>query len=485
MEHGNIATKADASRSFRPRSYDQPGWTWFVTIPRAKTGPVAPTILTPSPDAVASYAAGCYTKQLMLRIFALTAFATTTSALLAQRVTEAPEPNQTVGSATTLSCQQEAIGSLSSSTDEDWFKIVLGSTSDLRVQTGPTLAGQIGDTVITLLDATGGPLRANDDGIFRDYYSELDVKNLPAGVYFVAVTAGVNAATSGGYVVDVRCEVPGTITNGFISNEGPENNDPRSGGIATNVVPPARCNGSLISTGHSGDWDFWRLLSFSATVLRIRVDGTATHPNAPADDLVIYLFDAANPPNLVAGPFFASDQDEWDQAIDVRIQSGIYQLAVRGVDGSSPGNYYIDLAPRPRASTTVFSGGCGGRTLSLPTTNAGSGSPQVLESAYVGMTYAIEGSNLGANGFAFHVVGLAPTAVDLTPLGAPGCTLEVSFVDTLFQFADAAGRATWTVTVPESAALVGTTLHSQAAVLDLSNQLGITISNRVATKIGH
>ena len=454
-------------------------------MPRARTLLAAMTKATPSPVAVASYAAGCYTMSLMLRIFALTALATTSSALLAQRVLEAPEPNQTISRATSLPCQQEAIASLSSSTDEDWFRIVLGATTDLRVQTGPTFTGQIGDTVITLLDATGGPLRANDDGIFRGYYSEIDAKSLPAGVYFIAVTAGANAATSGDYVVDIRCEAPGTITNGFISNEGPENNDPRTGGIATNVVAPARCNGSLASTGHAGDWDFWRLLSFSSTMLRIRVNGTGTHPNTPADDLVIYLFDAANPPNLIAGPFFASDQDEWDQAIDVRIESGIYQLAVRGVDGSSPGNYYIDLATRPRASTTVFTGGCGGRTLGLPATNAGVGSPQILESAYVGMTYAIEGSNLGANGFAFHVVGLAQTSVDLTPLGAPGCTLAVSFVDTLFEFADAAGRATWTVTVPESAALVGTTLHSQAAVLDLSNQLGITISNRVATKIGH
>jgi hypothetical protein len=111
--------------------------------------------------------------------------------------------------------------------------------------------------------------------------------------------------------------------------------------------------------------------------------------------------------------------------------------------------------------------------------------PQVLEAAFLGTTYSIEGANLGNTGFAFHVIGLAATSINLTPFGAIGCTLEVSYLDTVFQFADAVGRATWTVFVPDNVSLLGTTLHSQAAVLDLSNPLGITISNRVATTIGH
>ena len=83
------------------------------------------------------------------------------------------------------------------------------------------------------------------------------------------------------------------------------------------------------------------------------------------------------------------------------------------------------------------------------------------------------------------MLGLAPTALNLTPLGAPGCTLEVAYVDTGLQLADAFGFATWTIAVPDQVALLGTSLHSQAAVLDLSNPLGITISNRVASTIGH
>ena len=342
------------------------------------------------------------------------------SPLLAQRIAEAPEPNASLATATTLACGLEAAGSLSSTADEDWFRIVLPVTSDLRIQTGPSLNNEIGDTVVTLLDSSGGPLRASDDGIFAGHYSQLDAKGLPAGTYYAAITAGVHAAVMGGYVVDVRCETASTTSAPLIANEGPENNNPLTGGIATNVILPVRCNGTLSSTGHTGDWDFWRVLAFGDSMLRIRVAATAGHPNAPAQDLAVYLFDGATPPVFVAGPFFASELSTWDQAIDVRIQGGIHHVAVRGVTGSAPGSYYLDLSTRAASSATVFAGGCGGRTLGLPITTVGPGAPQVLESAFLGMTYAVEGSNLGSNGFAFHVVGLAPTFIDLTPFSSIG-----------------------------------------------------------------
>lgn len=426
----------------------------------------------------------------MSRLFAfasicLAASSAGLSPLIAQRIPEASEPNATIGTATLLSSGQEAIGNLSSVLDKDWFRIVLLVPTDLRVQTGPTWSGEIRDTVVTLLDASSGPLRANDDGVHTGYYSNLYAKALPPGTYFIAISAGANAAPSGGYLLDVRAE-PSTSPSGLlVANEGPENNDPRTGGTATNIFAPIRCNGDLATTGHDGDWDFWRILSFGDQMLRIRVAETANHPNSPADDVVVYLFDGATPPNHVAGPFFASDRDEWDQAIDIRITGGFHHLAVRGVEGSNAGSYYIDVATRSVSTATVFAGGCGGRVLGLPETNHGPGSPLSIESAFLGTSYSVEGANLGSNGFAFHVVGLAATYVDLTPFGAIGCALEVSYVDTAFQFADASGRATWTVAVPDNVSLIGTSLHSQAAVLDLSNPLGITISNRVATTIGH
>jgi len=422
---------------------------------------------------------------MMPRVCILATVACLGGPIVAQRVSEAPEPNSSTTSATVLACGQEALGALTSIVDEDWYQVVLPAPADLRVTTGPTLSGQIGDTVLTLLDSLGGPLRSNDDGIGTGLYSDIYAKGLAAGTYFLAVSAGASAVSGGGYVVDVRCEPVTTILTPLISNEGPENNDPRTGGTATSVLLPVRCNGDLSATGHSGDWDFWRILSFSDQVLRIRLAGTANHPGTPAEDLAVYLFDGATPPNYVAGPFFASDRAEWDQAVDVRIGGGFHHVAVRGVAGSQAGNYYLDLATRASAGATVFAGGCGGRTLTLATTSLGAGGPLAVESAVLGTTYSVEGANLGNTGFAFHVLGLAATSIDLTPFGAVGCTLEVSYLDTVFQFADTSGRATWSLVVPDNTSLIGTTVHSQAAVLDLSNPLGITISNRVAATIGH
>jgi hypothetical protein len=63
--------------------------------------------------------------------------------------------------------------------------------------------------------------------------------------------------------------------------------------------------------------------------------------------------------------------------------------------------------------------------------------------------------------------------------------LEVVYIDTPLQLADAAGRATFSLRLPETPSLLGTTVESQVAVFDLSNALGITLSNRVSAAVGY
>ena len=180
----------------------------------------------------------------------------------------------------------------------------------------------------------------------------------------------------------------------------------------------------------------------------------------------------------------SSARDAWDQQLEVRLTGGIHHFAVRGAEGSQPGGYLLDVTATAAAGATVFSGGCGGRALSLGEAQVGPGAPLVRERPRLGTSYSLDGSSLGAGGYCFHVLGLQGTFLDLTPFGAPGCALEVDFDDTVFQFADAAGDATWTLPVPDAPILIGTQLHSQIAVLDLSNALGVTISNRAVATIG-
>lgn len=420
---------------------------------------------------------------------ALTAFAALAlaSSLCAQRIGEGPEPNQTVGTATQLACGQEAFGFLSSANDRDWYRFVLTTPANVVLRSGPSPTGEIGDTVLVLLDAGGAPLQASDDAVARGYYSRVSAPALPAGTYYCSVQAGANAAPGGigNYLLDLGCHPLAGLPTPPVAHEGPENNDPRTGGTATNVIASVRCDGDLSATGFDGDWDFYRVLVFGDSVLRVTVDATAGHASQPANDPVLYLFDSQSPPNVVFGPVYASDFGAWDQELSVRVAGGIHQIAVRGSELSDPGAYYLDVRATPAARATVHAGGCGGRVLALPTTTFGPGQPQSLERASLGMSYSVEGQNLGSLGYAFHVIGFQATLVDLGPLGAPGCTLEVVFADVLLQLADNAGRASWTILVPEDPSLIGARLESQAAVLDLSNPLGITISNRVTATLGY
>ena len=92
---------------------------------------------------------------------------------------------------------------------------------------------------------------------------------------------------------------------------------------------------------------------------------------------------------------------------------------------------------------------------------------------------------------AILAVGLSTTTsplgtlpLDLAGLGAPGCQLRVS-PDITTVLAGAANSATWTLGIPNSAALQCVRFHSQALVLDPTfNQLGAVVSDAASAVIG-
>lgn len=416
------------------------------------------------------------------------------SLLTAQQVPEGVEPNSSVVTATPLPCGREGQGQIGTPSDTDWWSITIVVPTEVLIETapgngpggGPGGTTQIGDTILTLLDASGAPLRSNDDATGAGHYSRLHVPDLAPGTYFAVVERGPLGALSGTYGIDVRCGVPAVLGGPVIVAEGPENNDPRSGGTPTTITPDVRCNGTLATTGPSGDWDFYRFVLADHSFVRASVAATATHPLSPkADDPVLYLFDNSVPPVLLASSFTGRDYAVWDAQIGLWLAPGTYQIAVRGWQGSVPGSYYLDVRRTLGARAVTNVGGCNGRMLDIPRTNVGPNAPLSLERPVLGRTYSLVGSGLGANSLGIHLFGVVPTSVDLTGVGAPGCTLSLLWVDLLVFLTDALGNAVITLPLGEDPSLLGLPLETQLGVLDGSNPLGITFSNSVSAIMGN
>ncbi len=405
---------------------------------------------------------------------------------VAQQVPEGAEPNSSLGTATVLPCGAEAVGNLGTTTDVDWWSFTLATARELFAETMPGSGTQVGDTILTLLDVGGAPLCTSDNGVGAGFYSRLHMPLLPAGTYLLAVERGASAAPAGSYLLDLRCAAPVASGSAVLVGEGPENNDPRSGGTPTTLPIDSRCSGTLSSTGSGGDWDFYRFTLLQPNLLRVRVDATAGHPSTPrADDPVLYLYSDGAPPVLLASAFAGSDYGVFDAELVARLPAGVYQVAVRGWQDSIAGSYYLDLRRVLAASATTNAGGCAGRMLDLLRTNSGPGAPLGLERPVIGRTYSLLGSGLGSNSLCVHAYGVTPVNLDLGFVGAPGCFLDVDWIDIAPLFADAAGTASVVLALGEDPSLLGVPLVNQLGVLDGSNPLGITTSNSVTAVMGY
>jgi hypothetical protein len=110
-----------------------------------------------------------------------------------------PEPNEDASLALSigdLALGRAAIlGELGRASDEDWYRFQLDRGGIVTVGTAPDAArpGQRADTALALFDADLDLVAAADDGGVGAYAALRD-RSLPAGAYFVRVTAGASGA---------------------------------------------------------------------------------------------------------------------------------------------------------------------------------------------------------------------------------------------------------------------------------------------------
>ncbi len=115
------------------------------------------------------------------------------------------------------------------------------------------------------------------------------------------------------------------------------------------------------------------------------------------------------------------------------------------------------------------------------------GTPRFIGSgsADIGQRPSLDLSFVLPNTAAFCIVGFSPTNYDLTPMGAPGCVIQVTPLFNELLFTDAAGNGSYVLQLPLEHSLVGAHLFAQDAVLDpAANQLGIHVTTGIDITVG-
>ena len=217
--------------------------------------------------------------------------------------------------ATAVDVPSSTAGSLESSGDSDYFRIVLQQAATLELHTtGST------DTYGVLYREDGSSITENDDGgngpNFRISHS------LAAGTYFLEVR-GFSSSTTGDYRLGTAFANDG----GDGGDGGDDHGDSRE--KATEVAVPSSTAGSLESPGDS---DYFRIVLQQAASLDLQTTGvTDTWGTLYREDgsAIIENDDDGNGPNF---------------RISHSLAAGTYFLEVRGFSSNDAGDYTLEAA---------------------------------------------------------------------------------------------------------------------------------------------
>jgi hypothetical protein len=133
---------------------------------------------------------------------------------------------------------------------------------------------------------------------------------------------------------------------------------------------------------------------------------------------------------------------------------------------------YGPLAP---ASVVVTGPGCAG-TFGVPSLQ-----PIANSRPWAGEVFEVAVTNVAAPVLGLMVLGLGSGAVDLSPLGMPGCVSWTS-ADVVLGLTVAGGHS---LAIPAQASLLGLQIRQQAAVFDpAANAFGFVLSNALSATIG-
>jgi len=375
-------------------------------------------------------------------------------------------------------------------------------------------------------DAAGGlvptTLGTNvaDSSVYQARVSSFRV--FPTGTYFVrvferrteATGAPAVAPANGNYRFEVKIR---DMNVGGVVVEGAEPNNTVA--TATPIAPGQQGVGNIsISTGADAS-DLWGPITVSQqSLICFQTDGGA----APAlVDSTIQLFQLTDPiAGTLSAPTLVTAGNTLNTTVGASHGRGsfnfllpntVYYLGVLspGTNAATQsGNYVLEIsltdAPTYSAgnvaTATANAAGCG--TAGVPTI----GRVIATELPILGQTYVTRTTNLnGPGNLGLMVLGLSgaqgpsgapagspqsvynPQPLDLTLLGAPGCTLNVNPLQIDVMLADPVSLAAdYLLPIPSAPGLQGFTLFMQPAKLDFltGNPLGVQPGNWMRIIIG-
>ncbi len=330
----------------------------------------------------------------------------------------------------------------------------------------------------------------------------------PAGTYYIAVRGPQTpfiAATvmplgvvpTGNYMLQLFA-TPMDTGGIAVEAEAPGTQSNNTAATAQLIAPGQIGQGNItLSTGaDASDWWGPIVISTPSTISYQTRDGlTAT----PLLDSTINLRDSNGAIALAATANNILDVSTSATGLHARVVVSFYltpqtyyiEVVSPGTTAGQSGDYELQISsiiptPYVAASYGIFAAnaaGCGLGTVPTLTRQFTSEVP------VTGATFARQCTGLTPSGFGLFVQGFSlfpgPTPLDMTFLGAPGCTLNVDPLVISLVFADPVGAVDLLFNVPSATSLRGTLVFEQMAKWDFAvNALGIQPGNFARMIIG-
>jgi len=379
-----------------------------------------------------------------------------------------------------------------------WFMVTDGEVPALRRSRLEfyTSAG-------ALIGTTLGTNNANS-GSFTGRVST--IRTWPAGTYYVAVKkdSGVTTPSTGNYRLECRYMVMNSGSD--ITETEPNNTVANLANIKT-LLPGQRGVG-LMSTGSSStaERDLWRFQLAEPSTVQFQTTSGLTTPVLA--DTTIRLMNSDGSYGgiqaLSGNTLAPTGSSHGRSTVRFNLTPGTYFLEVFGGTTTVSGNYTLEVGVMPSiyvdasyALVTVNATCLGTNT--LRPTIAIEDFFTTRERPVLGAYFRRTVKDMPANAPYFFVQGFTTSAIatgnggttplplDLTSLGAVGCSLNVDIQNLRLGVANALGRSEQGEVLTTNPVFRGLPVYEQAVVLDPTapgNTLGVTFSNYARQILG-